>query len=560
MATLVSICVRAVLATVFTQYFWRLVRLSPMKLGTIETLYTLRGNPLWGLQPGILRDGFLLVMIAFIIWVVPIATSFSPSSMTLKSATYTHTKMMEVPTFNASDTWGGNISALQSNSLVIISANDGEGLMAFTPKMDGRYSKASVSQVALGTMVNGEVQSATSPCGATCSYRISIDAPYLSCNKNSTGKQAYIDDIILARDSYSHTLTADAAIPHNDTQWVYYTENVLLCTVQRATFEVLQNYTNNQLSSSAKLKSLHRFVDLGSGTYPLAGMTFDQWIHHLNGDLGPRVSNQIRDSSLMTLAQAMVSPLIGTYDVDSIFYGGPDTAGPLGRKCWWLYIDKEEGIHGYRNKSLVEYTPFFAGWRVDLSQSNYMARDLFNVSEPKLNSMLLNITLSVIGRYNLWSTPANVTQHENRQEYSFSRPLALILAYFLTLGVTLPFLVLGVWALRANGVPATDHSFLQILMTTRGSPTVDCLAAGGCLGGDHNVPRDLKELPVQFGELVGGDVGSSSGLRERTFTGKTDVQSDKGETPGRELRLASFGTLAEVTSLVRGRSYGVLHR
>lgn len=89
--------------------------------------------------------------------------------------------------------------------------------------------------------------------------------------------------------------------------------------------------------------------------------------------------------------------------------------------------------------------------------------------------------------------------------------------------MTLPFIVLGVWALRANGVPATDSGFLQILMTTCGSPIVDHLAAGGCLGGDHNVPGDLRELPVQFGELVGGDVGPSRGFRERSFTGKMDV-------------------------------------
>ena len=126
--------------------------------------------------------------------------------------------------------------------------------------------------------------------------------------------------------------------------------------------------------------------------------------------------------------------------------------------------------------------------------------------------------------------------------------------------MTLPFIVLGVWALRANGVPATDSGFLQILMTTRGSPIVDHLAAGGCLGGDHNVPGDLRELPVQFGELVGGDVGPSRGFRERSFTGKMDVQSNNSEIPDQRLRLASFGTPNEVTPLVRGRPYGVLHR
>lgn len=125
------------------------------------------------------------------------------------------------------------------------------------------------------------------------------------------------------------------------------------CTVQRATLEVLQNYTDNQLVSSSKLKSLHRFVDLQSGTFPPAGVSLDQWIHHRDGDWGPRVSNQIRDASLMTLAQAMVSPLIGTYDVDNIYYGGPETAGPRGRKFWWPYIDKKERVHGMSIRAIA---------------------------------------------------------------------------------------------------------------------------------------------------------------------------------------------------------------
>lgn len=212
-------------------------------------------------------------------------------------------------------------------------------------------------------------------------------------------------------------------------------------------------------------------------------------------------------------------------------------------------------------------TPFFAGWALELSQGNYFSRSLFDISERKLNSMLLNITLSTIGKYNLWSTTANVTQHESRQQYNFSRPLSLILPYFTTLGVTLPFLVLGIWALWRNGVPATDHGFLQILMTTRGSPTVDRLAARGCLGGDENVPADLKRLPVQFGEVMEG-VDSDGELRQRISAGRADYQTGSSEAhliresiddSRRGLPLASFGTPDEVKSLVRGKSYGGIH-
>jgi len=73
--------------------------------------------------------------------------------------------------------------------------------------------------------------------------------------------------------------------------------------------------------------------------------------------------------------------------------------------------------------------------------------------------------------------------------------------------------------------------FLQILMTTTGSKTLERAAAGGCIGGEENVPQDLKEIEVRFGEFVGtGDGG--------------------------EVRLAGFGTAGEVVALRRGVVYG----
>ena len=102
-ATVFSFSIRATLAAVFTQYFWRLVRLAPIKLGIVETLYTLRSNPLFGFQPKVLQHGLFLVAVACQIWLIPIATAFPPSSLTLDSARYVHSDMVDVPTFNPSN-------------------------------------------------------------------------------------------------------------------------------------------------------------------------------------------------------------------------------------------------------------------------------------------------------------------------------------------------------------------------------------------------------------------------------------------------------------------------
>jgi hypothetical protein len=156
---------------------------------------------------------------------------------------------------------------------------------------------------------------------------------------------------------------------------------------------------------------------------------------------------------------------------------------------------------------------------------------LFNVNQDVLNAMLANITLSSISAFNLWTTNTDITQNLSVNVYSFSRPLNLLLPYFLILLLALPFIVLGLYSLYANGVSATDCGFLQLLTTTRGSKVIDKAARGGCLGGDENIPVELKKIRVRFGELI-------------------------NENSGSESRIAGFGTEGEVVTLRKGGMYG----
>lgn len=74
-------------------------------------------------------------------------------------------------------------------------------------------------------------------------------------------------------------------------------------------------------------------------------------------------------------------------------------------------------------------------------------------------------------------------------------------------------------ALRHNGVSAIDGGFLQILMTAAtGNTAIEQAARAGCLGGEENIPPELKSLEVRFGELCA--IGTSSG------NGKSPSSSD----------------------------------
>jgi hypothetical protein len=52
----------------------------------------------------------------------------------------------------------------------------------------------------------------------------------------------------------------------------------------------------------------------------------------------------------------------------------------------------------------------------------------------------------------LWNTTANASISSAINVYDFSQPLMLILPYFITLAVSIPFILLGGLALLKNGV------------------------------------------------------------------------------------------------------------
>jgi hypothetical protein len=113
----------------------------------------------------------------------------------------------------------------------------------------------------------------------------------------------------------------------------------------------------------------------------------------------------------------------------------------------------------------------------------------FNVTEASINSMLANISISVLS-LDIWSGAVDVNNTEYVNVYQFSHPLSFFLPYGLCLGLTLVFVVISLGALEKNGVAATDGGFLQVLMTTTGDTAMTDVAAKGCLGGADNTPKE----------------------------------------------------------------------
>jgi hypothetical protein len=158
----------------------------------------------------------------------------------------------------------------------------------------------------------------------------------------------------------------------------------------------------------------------------------------------------------------------------------------------------------------------------------------FVVTEDLLNEMLVNITLSAIslGR---WKQTVLVSQNLTDTVYSLSHPLNIFVPYTLLLLLALPFLGVGLWSLHSNGVAAQDGGFFQLLVTTTGSRELHRAAArSNGLGGGFDIPQELKDMKVKFGQFVdenktgiamplvgfGGESEIQTLLRRKRFTPK----------------------------------------
>lgn len=93
---------KASLAIAFTQYLWYTLRISAMKISTIDSLFSIRDNVFLLFNPRVIVGGPELIIIAAMIWLIQIVASFPPGALTIESSTTSWNDTMNIPTFNAS--------------------------------------------------------------------------------------------------------------------------------------------------------------------------------------------------------------------------------------------------------------------------------------------------------------------------------------------------------------------------------------------------------------------------------------------------------------------------
>ena len=121
----------------------------------------------------------------------------------------------------------------------------------------------------------------------------------------------------------------------------------------------------------------------------------------------------------------------------------------------------------------------------------------FDISPARMEELLQNVTISVlsvspsnISTTILWSNTANF--------YTFYRPINLLLPYSLSLTAAIFFIVLGLLALKSNGISASSGGFLQTLTTARASETLNHVAEKSSPGGRENTATHLRVFHIVF--------------------------------------------------------------
>lgn len=72
------------------------------------------------------------------------------------------------------------------------------------------------------------------------------------------------------------------------------------------------------------------------------------------------------------------------------------------------------------------------------------------MTQDIMNDYLFNMTVSMMEAYGQWNTTVNATQSTLINVYRFSQPLNLILPYFISVALALPFIIVGGLALVCN--------------------------------------------------------------------------------------------------------------
>lgn len=480
LAQLTAAALAAATGLAFTQYLWVTVRRKSMSLGSIDAVFSLTSNPTSFFNDEALIKAKVLIIIAVACWLIPFIAAVPPGTLSVHLKMVSNTTVASVPypifeddTAAVADIWsditeaGLISSASPAVTRILTATSSSMSILPFT----GLWPNSSFSLNFYGPSMK-------------C-YNLS-DAEASSSFENSCLNCTSLEQL--------WNITAGSLIMPNVFYWGAAPSNGrnLLFVQTGGAVGQLSGSTLGLEQTVCQLVNASYAVDFsffnGIQTTVIRDLQLQS---DLTYDLDTLVQSLPTSGGRAYIAmfQALSTLLSGTVGGE-----GSNDAGMQGADLPVVktgIVACPEVERAWNNVSFTDIPPVYE------IMSSWMCR---NGSVGKaIEDLSQNFTLSLLSVASFsspnppFTTDVRLTFPQNFWNY---QPKDLIISYLVGAVASLLCVVMGAWAVYANGCSA-DSSFSKIILTTR-NPQLDALVKNRVLTSD-SPNKSLKNCKLQYG-------------------------------------------------------------
>ncbi|KAL4925510.1 uncharacterized protein BDV17DRAFT_183888 [Aspergillus undulatus] len=190
MAFLTKTFLTTAVGIALVQNLWWILRLRPVRLSTLDSMWDVRGNIFSFLDLHIWLRGPNVAVLGLISWCIPLVTVVTPSTLSVESTTGHIVHQQQMP------------------------AIDWTFSKFYTMSMGGPTGPTpSVSRFITGTVIQGSIPNIPAP-APNSSYSLSFHEPLIQCSNSSANISQQVQD--WARENYAHYTSFMGFTPTTD--------------------------------------------------------------------------------------------------------------------------------------------------------------------------------------------------------------------------------------------------------------------------------------------------------------------------------------------------------
>lgn len=456
----------------YTQRVWVSVKRRPLTLGGLDKVFSLQDDVFAFLSWEVLTKAKFLCLLGLVAWCIPISSTFSSATLSVRSGTVTNVTEVNVP-----------VPDYTNSTETYWAVYEGVG------RLDG--ASPAITRLASATSTSMYILPFSAPF-PNSSYSVEFYGPSFRCQNLSTAVLDNSDNLDFGdagslQEAWDKTMngTFNSGIDYvyvgvspENLSGVSMKSHLFITTDYFGAFEKWgQNYSCHYWNTSYALD-----------------FTFS------NGEQ----ATEIRALDYVAPLSIASAGVVNTYAEGEIQYWTMFTSlmNILVATIGWGSTGSMQGDASALLQSGVAACPEVARGSADeaawfaLYFADWMCRA---GSVPgAVEDLSRNLTLSLLSSALLANeTRAGVTAHAAANFYTYNWR-NLVIAYAVAVAAASVCVAVGAHALLANGYSA-GASFSSILLTTR-NPDLDNLAQGHCLGA-RPMPEEVSKTVLRFGVL-----------------------------------------------------------